>query len=96
MQEKYRDPSTGKMVDVRRLCGTGLFNDPNDLGLILVAGVPICLFWLLRRQGGLKRFLWIAPLLIFLYALILTQSRGSFLSFLVALAVLFWLRFRHA
>lgn len=93
VQEKFRDPDTGKMVDVRRMCGTGLFNDPNDLGLVLVAGVSICLFWLLRREAGTLRLLWLGPLAIFLNALLLTHSRGSLLGLLASLAVLCLLRY---
>lgn len=93
VQEKFRDPSTGQMVVVQRMCGTGLFNDPNDLGLLLVAGIPIALFFLSRREGGMARFFWVAPLCLFLYALVLTQSRGSFLAMLISLGVLFILRY---
>lgn len=93
VKETYRDSSTGKVVEVNRMCGTGLFNDPNDLGLVLVTGVPIALFFLLRKDGGLLRFLWAVPLIVFLYALVLTHSRGSLLALMAGLAALFWLRF---
>jgi O-antigen ligase len=93
VQENFRDPETGQVVAVQRMCGTGLFNDPNDLGLLLVTGIPIALFWLTRRELGLLRLLWLAPLALFVYALVLTHSRGSFLALLAGLGVLFWMRF---
>lgn len=93
VSEKFRDPTTGKMVDVKRMCGTGLFADPNDLGLVLVTGIPICLYWLMRREGGATRLLWLGPLAVFLYALVLTHSRGSFLAMLISLGVLFLVRY---
>jgi putative inorganic carbon (HCO3(-)) transporter len=36
------DPLTGEMIMLRRLCSSGIFNDPNDLCLILVTGMAIC------------------------------------------------------
>ncbi|MFO0964514.1 MAG: O-antigen ligase family protein [Gemmataceae bacterium] len=92
MQEKYKDPETGKMVPVQRICGTGLFSDPNDLGLVLITGVPIALYWMARRETGGKRWLWLLPLAVFFYTLILTSSRGSMLALMAGLGVLFLLR----
>ena len=34
------------MTKVQRMCGTSIYNDPNDLALVLVTGIPICLCWL--------------------------------------------------
>src|ERR1043166_7556260 len=31
VDEEVRDPETGELVKVARMCGTGIFNDPNDL-----------------------------------------------------------------
>src|SRR5262245_26720922 len=81
------------MVEVLRLCGTGLFNDPNDLGLVLVSCVPLCFYWLTDRRGGIFKVVWIAMIGLFAYALMLTHSRGSFLALLAGLATLFYARF---
>jgi len=80
--------------DVRRLCGTGVFNDPNDVCEILDSGMLLCLCGLLDRGGGLTRVLWLAPLALFGHALNLTHSRGGFLGAVVGLTVLFRSRFR--
>jgi O-antigen ligase len=69
----------------------GIFNDPNDLSVILVVGMVICLSRLGERTR--VRFLWLAPLGLMGYALTLTQSRGGLLALLGALAALFVGRF---
>ena len=79
---------------VLRLCGTGVFNDPNDVCEILNCAMLLCFCGLLNRGGGLTRVLWLAPIAFFGHALTLTQSRGGFLGAVVGLMVLFRSRFR--
>jgi hypothetical protein len=76
-----------------RLCGTGIFQDPNDFTLLLVMGIPLALYWLTDEEGGPLRLAWLLPLGLFFYALSLTQSRGGMLAVLLGLAVLFRARF---
>ena len=77
-----------------RLCGAGIYNDPNDLCLILVTVMVICLYWLTNHGS---RLLWRLPAVLLLgffgYALALTQSRGGFIALLIALLVLFSFRY---
>jgi O-antigen ligase len=88
------DEATGEDFMLRRLCSTGIYNDPNDLSLILVVGVVICCAWLTNRGS---RFFWrwlSLPLIgLFGYALSLTHSRGGFLALLAGMLVLFSARF---
>ncbi|MBI3406897.1 MAG: O-antigen ligase family protein [Planctomycetes bacterium] len=93
VKEQTWDPEAQRTIEVLRLCGTGLFNDPNDLGLVLVTCVPLCLYWLTDRRHGLFKPIWIAMLGLFAYALMLTHSRGSFLALLAGLGTLFYARF---
>lgn len=74
---------------VRRLGSTGLFQDPNDMCLMLVMAVVISLYQVLER----RRYYWAAPLALFAHALMLTHSRGGFLGLLAALVVLLVARF---
>jgi O-antigen ligase len=88
------DEETGDIIVFYRLCSTGIYNDPNDLCLILVTGIVICLYWLTNRGSSLLWRLSSIPLLgLFGYALSLTQSRGGFIALLAALLVLFRTRF---
>ncbi len=87
------DPETGELVTIPRLRGTGIFNDPNDLSLMMVMGIYLCLYWLGCREMGALRVLWSGLLIVFLYALMLTHSRGGLLALAGGLLVLFQARY---
>jgi O-antigen ligase len=76
--------ATGEGQLIRRLGSTGLFQDPNDLSLMLVISVVISTYGLLERRS----WVWVAPLGLFVYALLLTRSRGGFLALLAGVLVL--------
>jgi hypothetical protein len=94
--EKVRDPKTDELVDVPRMCGTGIFNDPNDLALVLITAIPLCLYWLTDPQRKALRPVWIGLILLFGYALMLTHSRGGLLALMAGLAVLLHMRYGGA
>src|SRR4051812_46262628 len=48
-QQREIDEATGESRFTARLCGMGIFNDPNDLSLVLVWGMMISLH---RFRGG--------------------------------------------
>ncbi len=87
------DPTTGQVIDVNRMCGTGIFNDPNDLALVLITAIPLCLYWATDPKRRATRPLWIGLILLFGYALMLTHSRGGFLALLGGLVVFLQTRF---
>lgn len=69
----------------------GIFNDPNDLGMLFVATVPMALF--LSRYGGVPgRLFWPACALLLLYGIYLTNSRGSLLAILIVAGIYVWHR----
>jgi putative inorganic carbon (HCO3(-)) transporter len=73
----------------RRLKGSGLFGDPNDVCLNLSCGIMLTLYGLGDRRLGLLRWSWLVPLLVFAYAIHLTQSRGGLLAVIGGLGALF-------
>jgi len=83
------DPDTGSGTAsiVRRLCGIGIFDDPNDLCLLLVASMALCFGFLRGRNLGRRAFRWCLPLGFFAYAIALTRSRSGLLSLLGAVGV---------
>ncbi len=87
------DPATGRDIAIRRLQSTGIFHDPNDLCVMLVAGVLLSLYWLGERRAGPRRYLWLGPLLLCGYALALTQSRSGFLALLAGVLAYLYSRF---
>ena len=69
----------------------GIFNDPNDLGLLFVMALPMVLY-LASRAGFLGRWFWRAGALLLLFGVYLTQSRGTQLAVLLMIAVYLWQR----
>jgi hypothetical protein len=92
IEQREVDPATGEVIAFPRLCGMGIFNDPNDLSVILVVGMMISLSRLGERGG--RWWLWVVPLVLMGYALALTSSRGGLLALLAALMALFVCRLR--
>jgi O-antigen ligase len=79
---------------LRRLCGSGIFHNPNELCYPLVVAMMICLYFVSgKRWHFLVRLLCLAALGLFGYALTLTHSRGGFLGLLLALLSLLISRF---
>jgi putative inorganic carbon (hco3(-)) transporter len=93
LEEGEFDAATGEYYTIPRLVSTGIYNDPNDLSMILLMGIGICLYFLTDPAAGVLRPVWIAPIGVFLYAFVLTQSRGGMISLLAGLTVLFYARF---
>jgi len=80
----------GETVQSARIRWYGVFNDPNDLGLLLVIPVPFLINMLMRRK--LLFPLICLPLII--AALYYTNSRGSMLAGIVAICSYFLIRYR--
>jgi O-antigen ligase len=93
LQDVMIDPDTGELLQLKRLCGVGLFKDPNDLGLALVIGLLIALFLVTRPEQGTLRLLWLGLIGLFGTGLALTHSRGGFVALLGGLAAFFYTRF---
>jgi O-antigen ligase len=87
------DDATGFTHVLVRLRSTGIYNDPNDLCLILVIAMSACLYFITDRTAGTARWAWLLPLLLFAYALALTKSRGGLFALLAGVMILFWSRF---
>jgi putative inorganic carbon (hco3(-)) transporter len=76
-----------------RIQYVGIFNDPNDLGMLFVACIPMAAY-LSSRGGwmGLRRLFWLAVTGVLVYGVYLTDSRGSLLALLGILGVYVWQR----
>ncbi len=88
-EETGVEDAEGALTALKRLGSTGLFQDPNDMCLMLVLTMMICLYQIIER----KRFYWALPLGLFGHALTLTHSRGGFLGLLIALGTFLLARF---
>jgi putative inorganic carbon (hco3(-)) transporter len=82
VEQADTNPASGTVSVLRRLCGIGIFDDPNDLCLLLVATAALCFGFTGWRQLGRSRRGWFVPLGFCIYAITLTRSRGGLLSLL--------------
>ena len=93
-RDEYGEDELGQPILIYRLCAMGIFGDPNDLALILNFALFIFAFWLFEAKRWLVRLALLAPIATLLHALVLTQSRGGFLSLLAGIIVLVFTRVR--
>lgn len=81
--ESIRDrgaSATGQADYIERIRGTGIFQDPNDFGLVLVVALIFTAARLLSPRAGWTRYVWLLPGGILLTTLAMTHSRGAFLA----------------
>jgi hypothetical protein len=93
MEERTWNEETGEFDIIPRMRSTGIFNDPNDLCLVLGMGILISLYLTGDKRQGLLRFAWLAPIVLFGYSLVLTQSRGGLLGIASGLLVVSYARY---
>lgn len=86
-ERREYDEETGEVIVLPQLRASGIYNDPNDLCLILVTGSICALYRAATTATLIGSAAWLAPIGVFGYALILTKSRGGMLGLLVALLV---------
>ncbi len=74
-----------------RIQYVGIFNDPNDLGMLFVMCLPMA-FYLSARGGwmGLKRLFWWTAIVLLVWGCYLTNSRGTLLALVAMLGVYVW------
>jgi O-antigen ligase len=84
---------TGEIVEVKRMSGSGLFGDPNDLCMVIVTGVILNFYLMSDNLFPLPRLFHWASVLVFGYALQQTQSRGGFIAFMAACGMTLLARF---
>jgi len=82
------------LIQDGRIQYVGIFNDPNDLGMLFVLALPMAMY-LSGRGGafGLRRLFWLSAGLMLLYGVYLTDSRGALLAVAVVLGVYLWRRY---
>jgi putative inorganic carbon (hco3(-)) transporter len=68
----------------------GVFNDPNDLGMLLIVCVPFAVQQLLS-----KHYLYLIPLSLSMTGIFMTNSRGTFLALVVTIIAYFLLKTKN-
>ena len=76
-----------------RIQYVGIFNDPNDLGMLFIVCLPMAMY-LRGREGAsaLGRLLWLGIAAMLVYGIYLTNSRGTLLALLALFGVHVWHR----
>ena len=57
----------------------GIFSDPNDLGMTIVGALPMIVYLLIEAKGKLGKLFMFGLLVLHLYTVYLTNSRGTIL-----------------
>lgn len=88
------DPVTGESYELRRMVSSGIFNDPNDLCLVLGLGILGCVYCATNSSlGVVGSIAWLLPIPLFVYALLETHSRGGLLGVLAGAAAYLYSRY---
>ena len=87
LQAQY-DADSGEITILPRLCGAGIFHDPNDLCVLLAIGFFLVLYFLCEREAGAERLIHLALFGVIALAIPLTHSRGGLLAVFAGLSVL--------
>lgn len=76
-----------------RIQYVGIFNDPNDLGLLFVMCLPMAVYLAMRGGWmGVAKLFWLLVAGVLLYGIYLTDSRGTLLATLVVMGAYVWWR----
>jgi putative inorganic carbon (HCO3(-)) transporter len=92
LERKEFDSNLGEEVIYLQLVGTGIFNDPNDLCVILTLGIVIGLYLFSERRYGVFRVTFLVLAMELAYALSRTQSRGGLLACMASVLMVMALR----
>ena len=96
-KETVIDKESGEERILMRLVSTGIFNDPNDLCLVLGLGILSCIYCSTTGFYGMAgRVLWLLPIPLFIYALLETHSRGGLLGVLAGIGGYLYSRYGGA
>ncbi|WP_417377781.1 O-antigen ligase family protein [Gimesia sp.] len=74
----------GEVIRVFRMRGTGIFQDPNDLSVLIVTTGILCWYFFNDPAASPLRFLWVVSMIILGIGLIYTRSRGGLLTLGIA------------
>lgn len=72
--------ATGDTIRVLRMRGMGIFRDPNDISMLIVASGALAAYFLTDKSSSLWRFAWAPALGVLVFGLFCTRSRGGLLA----------------
>lgn len=66
----------------------GTMHDPNDLAVFFISLFPLCIFLIKTNKHGIKKMIAAAAVALSIITIILTGSRGGFVSFAIVLVLI--------
>jgi putative inorganic carbon (HCO3(-)) transporter len=95
--QRETDPLTGeRTIVIPRLVSSGIFNDPNDLCLVLGLGILSCIYCSTTSPSPVGKLCWLSPIPVLVYALMETHSRGGLLGIMAGLSAYLFSRYGGA
>ena len=79
--------------DSLRIRYIGVFADPNDLGMLFLVAAPFFLYTTKKYKSKILKLVWLSGLCAVLYAIILTDSRGTLLGLFMMFGLYGWYRY---
>ncbi len=81
---------TGEVPLMGRIRYIGIFNDPNDVGLVLVCALPMAFYLFSCYRSGPARLFFAIVIGTILYGVVLTNSRGTTLATALLAGLYLW------
>ncbi len=81
---------TGQPMIEGRITYSGIFDDPNDMGLLFVMSIAMSLFHIRTQQSKLLRLFMLVAIGWLLYGVYLTDSRGTMLATMLVIGLEVW------
>ena len=91
IQQKFTGAGwTGEVPVLGRIRYIGIFNDPNDVGLVLACSLPMAFYLFSCYRNGAARLLLAIAIGTILYGIALTNSRGTTLATAMLAGLYLW------
>jgi len=81
LYQHYTGNYSVNVYEVQR--AAGLRGDPNDTAMLLIAGIPLAIYWMLQCNSFVLKSLFAGTLVLLVLGIALTGSRGGFVTLLL-------------
>ena len=81
---------SGQRMFRGRIRYLGVFRDPNDLGMVFAISIPFFFHVITNSKSYFLKTVWLSGLSVVMYAIYLTNSRGTMLAVLLMLVLYGW------
>ncbi|HUY14159.1 MAG TPA: O-antigen ligase family protein [Terriglobia bacterium] len=68
----------------------GIYSNPNDLALAMALTFPFCFAFMIRAKNPVRKVFWVLIMLVMVYCVLMTASRGGLIGLLIGAGVCIW------